>query len=91
MNEIVLAVPVLASVGGGWGAAGGPGGPWWIFGPLMLLFWVALAATVVWLIVRRTRPAEPTANDRARGILAERFARGELSAEEYRERLVQLQ
>ncbi|ACZ37622.1 SHOCT domain-containing protein [Sphaerobacter thermophilus] len=87
MNEIVLAVPVLASVGGGWG----PGGPWWIFGPLMLLFWVALAATVVWLIVRRTRPAEPTANDRARGILAERFARGELSAEEYRERLEQLQ
>lgn len=89
MNAIGAITPLLAA-GAGWGPGGGPSGAWWVVGPLMLLFWVALAATVVWLIVRRSRPAEPSPADRARGILAERYARGELSAEEYRERLDQL-
>jgi putative membrane protein len=68
---------------GGWG----PGG-WW-FGPLIPLLWIALIAGIVWLFARR-RPQDFGVLDRARGVLAERFARGELSTEEYRERLSQL-
>jgi uncharacterized membrane protein len=33
---------------------------------------------------------EPTPIERAQGILAERYARGEIDGEEYRERLSQL-
>jgi putative membrane protein len=56
---------------------------WW---PLWLLFWAALIGTTVWLIARRRdRRSDPL--DRAREVLAERYAQGELSGEEYRERL----
>jgi putative membrane protein len=47
-------------------------------------------AAVVWLVVRRTRGGERTGLETAREILAERFARGEIGADEYRERLGQL-
>jgi putative membrane protein len=60
---------------------------WW---PIWLLFWAALIGIAVWLILRRRRdrrgPLDP-----AREILAERFARGDLNAEEYRTRLDELQ
>jgi putative membrane protein len=76
----VAALPLLANDSDGWGH------PWW---PLWLLFWAALLATGVWLIMRRqNRRGGPL--DRAREVLAERYARGELSAEEYRERLEEL-
>jgi putative membrane protein len=62
------------------------GHPWW---PLWLLVWAALIGTAVWLVSRRRgRRGEPL--DRARELLAERYARGELSGEEYRERLEEL-
>ena len=48
------------------------------------------AGDVVWLVSRRWRTAPGDGLDPAREILAERFARGELSADEYRERLEQL-
>jgi putative membrane protein len=59
--------------------------------------WWVVAALVgrgdrglVWFFTCRRRPGERSGADRARDILAERFARGELSVEEYRERLAQL-
>jgi putative membrane protein len=59
---------------------------WW---PLWLLFWAALIGLGTWLIVkRRDRHADPL--DRAREILAERYARGEITGDEYRERLADL-
>jgi putative membrane protein len=67
----------------GWGGAG-----WmWLWGGLMMLFWVALVAAVVWFVATRSgaRPAGPA--DRAREILAERYARGDITGDEYRERL----
>jgi putative membrane protein len=66
----------------------GPHG-WW---PLWMLVWVAVFATIVWLLVqrRRGRGREGDPLDRARGVLAERFARGEIGPDEYRERLEQL-
>ncbi len=58
-------------------------GIWWFpFG----LLWIAVLGTAIWLVVRNLRPRERSASD----ILAERYARGEVSSEEYRERLDEL-
>ena len=82
MNAAFARLPLLThEAGRGWGHH-----PWW---PLWLLFWAALIGTAVWLISRRRgRRGEPLAS--ARELLAERYARGELSGEEYRERLEEL-
>jgi putative membrane protein len=55
---------------------------WW---PLLWLFWLVLIGGLIFLFTRRRwrRPG-------AEAILAERYARGEISADEYRERLANL-
>jgi putative membrane protein len=59
------------------------GGGWWFpFG----LLWLVLLAATIWFVARNVRSRERSATD----ILAERYARGELSSEEYRERLDEL-
>ena len=56
---------------------------WW---PIWPIFWVAVIGSLVWLYARRRqRPHDPL--DKAREVLAERYARGELTSEEYRARL----
>lgn len=53
-------------------------GPWgWIW----MLIWIAALLFMVWLIVRA--PAEPTTSEDAMTILRGRFARGEISQEEF--------
>ncbi|MEU6786621.1 SHOCT domain-containing protein [Nonomuraea angiospora] len=58
-----------------------------------MLFWLALIALVVWLVVRaatdrsQSSRVERSGVDRARDVLAERYARGEISTEEYQDRL----
>jgi putative membrane protein len=75
----LAALPLMAG-DDDWGA------PWW---PLWLLFWAALVATAVWLLARRRdRGGDP--RSRAREVLAERYARGEIGGEEYRERAAEL-
>jgi putative membrane protein len=54
------------------------------------LFWLALLGAGIWFLARGGRFRHPSGDERARDILAERFARGELTGEEYRERLEQL-
>jgi putative membrane protein len=76
MNAIA-ALPVLANHSDHWGH------PWW---PIWPILWLALIGAVVWLLVRR-RDGRHDPLDRAREVLAERFARGDLTAEEYRTRL----
>jgi putative membrane protein len=72
------------------------GGGWWwmlIWGTVMM---IVIAGLIAWLIryaataFRRggTGPADPL--DGARQILAERYARGELTSKEYRERVDRL-
>lgn len=63
----------------GWGWAPRP----WL-GFVWLLFWVCAVAAVVWWL--RRRPGRGHAED----VLAERYARGDITAEEYRERLAVL-
>jgi putative membrane protein len=58
------------------------GGWWFPFG----LLWLVLVAATIWVVVRNIRSREDSATD----ILAARYARGELSSEEYRERLEEL-
>ena len=74
----------------------GMGGMWWywLFG-LILLLGIALLVVVVVRALRggisRSGSAgpgdQPQGSGQARRILDERYARGELSTEEYRERL----
>ncbi|MCX7624478.1 MAG: hypothetical protein RMK01_01680 [Thermomicrobium sp.] len=68
--------------------AGREPGEWFWFGLLQTVIGVALlvalVALVVWL-VRRTARTTPRATSRARAILDERYARGELTREQYLE------
>jgi putative membrane protein len=59
---------------------GGPG--WWLVFPI--LFWVLVLTAVGYAIFRRT-PAR-SARATAERLLAERYARGEIGADELRER-----
>jgi putative membrane protein len=68
-------------------ADGSHHGHWWIVFPIL---WLLLLATVIALLWRRWG-GRRDGGDSARQILAERFARGEISGDEYRERLGQLQ
>lgn len=86
-------IAALLADNDGWNGHMGWDGGWWmlIWGTLMMAGFVSL---VVWL-VRSTeggRPhpprEDPTAS--ARRILAERFASGELTTDEYRERSAEL-
>lgn len=70
---------------------GGDGWGGWIGGALMmLLFWGGLIALVVFLVrASGTRSSQQEGKQRrldAREILAERFARGEISDDEFEQR-----
>ena len=66
---------------GSWGH--GPG-PWWPIVPL--LFWATFAVAIVFWMRRRGWQRGSSAED----VIAERYARGEVSESEYRERLAVL-
>jgi putative membrane protein len=68
------------------------GGSWPVFPVMWGLFWVAVVAVVItarrrgwWGPHRQQAPASPTAP--AEQILAERYARGEMSDDEYFEKM----
>jgi putative membrane protein len=62
------------------GAIGG----WGIFGMVMMVvFWIAIIALVVWGIKRFTQETTTSTSKGALDIAKERYARGEISKEEY--------
>ncbi len=84
--------PLLLQGGQNWDGppwAGHDGGDFW--GPWMLIpffFWVGLLAFIAWIVTRlfprrRSDGEEGARRDPAEEILRERFARGEITAEEY--------
>ncbi|MFB4317329.1 SHOCT domain-containing protein [Actinomadura sp. 21ATH] len=82
---------------GPWNEGGPVDGPaWWPVFPISFgLFWVAVAVGAFYLLRRRTAQtaAAAAASDpagRARTILAERFAQGEIDEDEYQARLAAL-
>lgn len=71
---------------GRWGHMDGWNGGWmWLWGTVMLLTWVAVLGGVAWLLLRQGRDMRPESG-RARQVLDERLASGEITPEEYRER-----
>ena len=81
LNPLLVAA-VVADDGNGWHHD-----HWWIVFPVV---WLIVIAIVVALFWRRGRGPHD-GGDSARRILGERFARGEIGVDEYRERLGQLQ
>jgi putative membrane protein len=69
----------------------GGGAGWWVWGVLMMVVMLGIVALVVWLIVRSSHGSAPGGEpSSAREILSERFARGEIDADEYHDRLSKL-
>jgi len=92
---MIGAMSVLADVAAGdshhmWG----DGAIGWVWGTVMMLVMVGLVAVlIVWLLHigdRSARPPRPDPTHEARSILATRLANGEITPEEYRERLSHL-
>lgn len=59
----------------------------WLWGGLMMAVWLVLIVSVAWLISVRPGAHSRAPTDRARQILDERYAHGEIDAEEYRDRV----
>jgi putative membrane protein len=59
---------------------------WWVL-------WIVLVVIIVWLLVRSRQPAPPPPSSRPSPLelLQQRYARGEISTEEYRERKHELE
>jgi putative membrane protein len=84
MMDLMMYMPgAMEGPMGGWDA-----GLWWPFMLVRFLLWGVLLSLLVWFAVRvfsrrrdDTRPG--ATRDSAEEILRERFARGEINAEEY--------
>ncbi len=74
---MIMAAEIAAR--GGWGP-----GPWW---PVFPLFWLLLWGVVIFAVLRFRRGGWWHRGHTAEEVLAERYARGEINVEEYRERL----
>ncbi len=82
-----LTSAALADPGGGYGGYHmGMGG--WFFGPLMMIFVIALTVVAVVLVLRLIGSGSSIGSspDRSLDILKERFARGEIDKTEFEER-----
>ncbi len=91
MLTTMNAASTLVATNGWGGHMWGTGWGWgWWMGLMMVIFWAA----VIWFVVAlaRGRDSKPSQLDTdpldgARGVLAERLARGEIDQTEYRDRL----
>ena len=76
----------------GWGDGGWGWGAWLMMALMMLVFWGAVAALVVYVVRSVSHRPETaaggggTAQNQALHILDERFARGEIDVDEYNQR-----
>jgi putative membrane protein len=59
----------------------------WLLVGLVILIWLVVVLSGAWLAATRPRRQARVPTDRAREILADRYARGEIDLEEYRDRL----
>ena len=89
MNSAAAVGAVLAY---GYGRMNGDGGNGWMWlcGGIMMILLVAAFGLIAWTIVHSTHRSGPHPHHRAREILAERLARGEITPEEYEDRVQHL-
>ncbi|MFF7250211.1 SHOCT domain-containing protein [Embleya sp. NPDC008237] len=67
----------------------------WVWGSILMLLLILVIVAAVWLLARgsslgRTAPGPDSGGSSATEVLAQRYARGEIDTEEYRERLAVL-
>jgi putative membrane protein len=67
----------------------GDGGWMWLWGSLMMIFWVGVIAVIVWLVIRAGHGGVGGTRS-ARRILDERYARGEIETDDYEARVEKL-
>ena len=65
----------------GWGA--GNMMDWFGGGFMMIIFWILLIALIVWVVREASDGKHPHSSSQALAILKERYARGEISKEEF--------
>ena len=58
---------------------------WWMWAG-MGLFWLVVIGVVVWAVVRISGTSRQPSSSSAEELLAARFAKGEIDADEYHER-----
>ncbi len=59
-------------------------GWWWGFGGIiMILFWVGLVALIVWVVMKLSKGGETSSKRDPLDIAKERYAKGEISKEEF--------
>ena len=59
-------------------------GWWMIFGGIfMIIFWGGLIALIVWAVTQLTRRSSPAGRQDALDIARERYARGEITREQF--------
>jgi putative membrane protein len=87
-DQLMISTVTLAAMQFAPGHTWGHGGGWWWL-PFTFIFWIGVAVAVRYLIfhARGARPQAQSGIERARDILAERLARGEIPPEEYDERM----
>ena len=58
---------------------------WWMMfgGIFMIIFWGGLIALIVWAVTRLTRRSSPAGRQDALDIARERYARGEITREQF--------
>lgn len=72
---------------GHWNAMGWDGGPWSWFMGFHGLFWILLLSLIVFALISLVRDwRRNPARDAALAALAEEYARGRITREEYRDR-----
>lgn len=81
MTVTTMAIEFLTH-GTGWGP-----GPWW---PIFPLVWLLLWGAVIFAVFRWARGRRAQRPRSGEEVLGERYARGEINEDEYRERLAVL-
>lgn len=88
----MIGVLTQLAQGGQWDHMHDGDGAWmWTWGALMMLTWVVIVAAIAWLLLRHGRGpvtdrGPEAGSGRARQLLDERLANGEITPDEYRER-----
>ena len=59
-------------------------GWWWVFGGVpMILLWIGIIVLIVWIVIKIAKSSGTESKSNALDIAKERYAKGEISKEEF--------